>query len=402
MRLRETARLAVEALLAHKFRTALTMLGMVIGVFSVVLLVSLGQGAKNYVTSEFQSLGTNFIVIQPGKADKRGMMGPPVGATARKMTLMDVAALEKKAFNLDAVSGLILGAAEARYADAVSNIQVFGANDQFPKILSIKVGLGDFFTREEDDYGRRVCVLGSKVAANLFGDENPVGRAIKLNQSEFRVIGVLATRGNTLGLDLDNFGFIPTTAAMRLFNEDKLFGIRARSSSRVSLDDAVAEISEILRERRNGQDDFTIITQVTMLQTMETILNMLTYVLAGIAAISMLVGGIGIMNIMLVSVSERTQEIGIRRAVGARRRDILKQFLAEAVMLSVLSGALGLLGALGVTVIASQWVGSFDMTAPSWILLPAFSLSVIVGVVFGVWPARKASRIETLDALRYE
>lgn len=402
MRLREVFRLALEALFAHKFRSILTMLGMVIGVFAVVLLVSLGQGAKNYVTSEFQSLGTNFIVIQPGKTSRRGMMGAPVGATQRKMTLMDVVALEKRAFNLDAVSGLIIGAAVARYGDAVNNIQVFGANDQFPRILTLKIGSGEFFTREEDDYGRRVCVLGSKVAADLFGEENPLGRAIKLNQSEFRVIGVLESKGSTLGLDLDNFGFIPTTAAMRLFNEDKLLGIRARASSRVTVDDAVEEISEILRERRNGEDDFTIITQETMMETMETILNMLTYVLAGIASISMLVGGIGIMNIMLVSVSERTQEIGIRRAVGARRRDILKQFLAEAVMLSVLSGGIGLLGALGLTYIGTQWVGTFNMTAPSWILLPAFSLSVIVGVIFGVWPARKASRIETLDALRYE
>jgi putative ABC transport system permease protein len=208
--------------------------------------------------------------------------------------------------------------------------------------------------------------------------------------------------GDKLGLSFDEIGFIPTEAALKLFNEDKLFGIRARASSRIGVDDAVAEITQILKDRREGEEDFTVLTQVSMMESMNTILSMLTYVLAAIAAISMLVGGIGIMNITWVSVVERTQEIGIRRAVGARRRDILQQFLAEAIGLSFLSGALGVGGALLLTYGLHLFFPSFDMRSPLWIVVPAFVLALLVGVAFGVGPAWRASRIETLDALRHE
>jgi putative ABC transport system permease protein len=402
MRLKETARLSVESLLAQKLRTALTVLGMVIGVGAVVLLVSLGQGAKNYVLKEFEGLGTNLIVIQPGKSDKKTHFGPPVGAAQRKMTTADVAAIERKALNIKAVSGLILGTVSARHEDSISNITVFGTNEQFPEILSILIGRGEYFSREEDEYRRRVVVIGRNIAEDLFGDDEPLGRSIKLNESEFKIVGVLAPMGNKVGLNFDELAFIPTQAALKLFNEDKLFGIRATASSREGMDDAVAEISEILKERRDGEEDFTIITQISMMESLNTILSMLTYVLAAIAAISMVVGGIGIMNIMWVSVVERTQEIGIRRAVGARRRDILQQFLAEAIGLSVLSGGVGVGGATLLTYALHLFLPSFDMRAPWWIVVPAFLLALLVGIVFGVAPAWRASRIETLDALRYE
>lgn len=402
MRVKEIVRLSLESLLAQKLRTALTMLGMVIGVGAIVLLVSLGQGAKNYVTSEFEGLGTNLIIVQPGKSDKKTHMGPPVGAAQRKMTSADVLAIEKRALNVEAVSGLVLGTVSARFEDALSNITVFGTNEQFPMILSIRVARGDYFTREEDEYGRRVVVLGQNIVKDLFGDIDPIGQTVKLNESEYRVVGILSPMGNKLGLDFDELGFIPTQAGLKLFNDDKLFGIRAKASSRVGIDDAVAEITDILKERRDGEEDFTVITQVSMMESMNTILNMLTYVLGAIAAISMLVGGIGIMNIMWVTVVERTQEIGIRRAVGARRVDILKQLLAEAVALSVLGGLVGVGGAVVITYALHFAFPSFDMRAPLWITVPAFAVAFVVGVVFGVFPAWRASRIEILDALRYE
>jgi putative ABC transport system permease protein len=399
---KEILRLSMESLVAQKLRTVLTVLGMVIGVGAVVLLVSLGQGAKNYVMEEFEGLGSNLIVIQPGKSDRKTHMGPPVGAAQRKMTIADVSAIERKALNVEAVSGLVLGTVSVRHEDSLSNITVFGTNDRFPDILSISIGRGGYFTREEDEYKRRVVVLGRNVVEQLFGDEDPIGRTVKLNESEFRIVGVLAPMGDKLGLNFDELGFIPTEAALKLFNEDKLFGIRVKASSRGSIDDAAAEITEILKERRDGEEDFTVITQVSMMESLGTILNMLTYVLAAIAAISMIVGGIGIMNIMWVSVVERTQEIGIRRAVGARRRDILQQFLAEAVGLSVLSGGVGVGGATLLTHVLHLIFPSFDMRAPIWIVVPAFALALLVGVVFGVAPAWRASRIETLDALRFE
>ena len=310
--------------------------------------------------------------------------------------------IERRALNLEAVSGLVLGTATARYEDSISNITVFGTNEQFPQILTIKIALGEYFTREEDEYRRRVVVVGHNVAQDLFGDENPLGRSIKLNESEFKIVGVMAPMGDKLGLSFDELCFIPTEAALKLFNDDKLFGIRAKASSRVGVDDAVAEITEILRERRDGEEDFTVLTQVSMMESLNTILDMLTYVLGAIAAISMLVGGIGIMNIMWVSVVERTQEIGIRRAVGARKRDILQQFLAEAMGLSILGGSVGVGGAVLITYAVYLFYPSFDMRAPGWILGPAFLMALIVGVTFGVIPAWRASRIETLDALRFE
>ena len=402
MPLAEILRLSIEGLFANKFRTMLTMLGMVIGVSAVVLLVSLGNGAKKYVLNEFEGLGTNLIIVQPGKSDKKTHFGPPIGAAQRKMTLEDVTALEKRSFNLEAVTGLVMGTTTARFEDSTNNVNVFGTNNNFIKILNLSVSDGAFFTREEDDFGRRVIVLGSNIAKNLFGETSPLGKQVLLNQSEFRVIGIMNSSGDKLGLNLDDFVFIPTRAAQRIFNDDKLFGIRAKARSRASLDDAVNEISEILKERRDGEEDFTVITQVAMMESMGTILNMLTYVLACIACISMVVGGIGIMNIMLVSVAERTSEIGVRRAVGARRIDILKQFLAEAVMLSVTAGFVGVFIALALTYGIYWILPSFDLRAPLWIVPPAFLLSVVVGIIFGVWPARKASMIETLEALRYE
>ncbi|MBL7670673.1 MAG: ABC transporter permease [Bdellovibrionaceae bacterium] len=402
MPIREILLLAYEALMSNKLRAGLTMLGMIIGVGAVVSLVSIGNGAKNYITSEFEGLGSNLIMIQPGKTDSKGTMGPPMGNSKKKLSLADLEALERQSFNLDAITGLMFGTAAVTRTEATSNVTLLGVNDQFIKIFNIKVGLGQFISRDEDDSARRVAVLGNKTALNLFGDEAPIGQWVKINQSEHRVIGVLAASGQTLGFNMDDMVMIPTRTAMRLLNDDKLFGLRAKAKSKVGIDDAVDEIKAILKKRQNGEENFTVTTQLSMLQSMNTILGMLTFVLGGIAMISMIVGGIGIMNIMLVSVTERTREIGIRRAVGARRVDVLKQFLFEAITLSMIGGTLGLGGSTLLTYAVYWFVPSFDMRAPIWVLAPAFLMSLLTGVIFGVFPARKASQIETIEALRYE
>lgn len=402
MRYTETMRLSLESLNAHRLRSVLTMLGLIIGVASIILLVSLGNGAKGYIFNEFQSLGTNLIVIQPGKTDKKNSFGPPIGTAQRKMTIADVDAIERQSFNLEAVTGLIFGTTSVRFEDNLANVNVFGCNEQMVRIFNFTPKEGTFFTREEDSTGRRLVVLGPKVAQDLFPNGDALGKRVRVNQSEFRVIGIMQTTGAKLGLNLDEFIYIPTHAALKVFNDDKLFGIRAKARSRAALDDAVQEISEILKQRRDGEEDFTIVTQVAMMESMETILSMLTYVLAGIACISMLVAGIGIMNIMLVSVAERTPEIGIRRAVGARKRDIVQQFLVEAVTLSCFGGGIGIFIAWVLAQGMYWWLPSFDLRAPYWIVLPAFVVSALVGIVFGVWPALKAANIQTLDALRYE
>lgn len=400
MPLSEILLLSFESFFANKLRTGLTMLGMIIGVGAVVLLVSIGNGARNYITSEFEGLGTNMIMIQPGKSDKR-TFGPPVGGAKEKLTEADVEAVERQALSVEAVTGIVFGTGQIKYLDRSSNSMVLGSNDKFPRIINLKIRNGEFFT-SESDVGRRVAVLGANVARDLFDEEEAVGKLIKINESDYRVIGVTAKAGQSLGLNMDDMVFVPVRAAMKLFNEDKIMGIRARAKSKVGLDDAVAEITEIIKARHNGEEDFTVLTQLSMLQTMNTILGMLTYVLGGIAMISMVVGGIGIMNIMLVSVTERTKEIGIRRAVGARQVDILKQFIVEAVCLSVFGGMIGLLGSVSLTYLIYFIAPKFDTRAPLWIVIPAFFVSAATGVLFGVWPARKAARIETIEALRFE
>lgn len=398
---RDTFALALEALLGNKLRAGLTMLGMIIGVGAVVLLVSIGNGARNYITSEFEGLGSNLIIINPGKTDKKGGFGPPMSGK-RKLTLSDVEALKRQALNLDGVTGIMFGAVSVKYGDRVHNISTMGTNEQLVNIFNFKVQYGSFFSHDEDEAGRRVAVLGYGIAQNLFGDDNPLGKQIKINESEHRVIGVLQKQGSSLGFNMDEISFIPTRSAMRVLNNDNLMGLRARARAKVSVDDAVKETTEILKARRNGEEDFTVLTQASLLDTMNTILGMLTFVLGGIAMISMVVGGIGIMNIMLVSVTERTREIGVRRAVGARRKDVLRQFIAEAIALSIVGGFIGLVGSASLTYIVYFAVPKFDMRAPVWIMIPAFLISTVVGIVFGVWPARKASKIETIDALRYE
>jgi len=402
MQLREIVFLALESIASNKLRATLTMLGIVIGVGAVVLLVSVGNGAKNYITREFEGIGTNLIIVQPGKTDTRTGFGPPIGSTRRRLTLSDVDALDKLAMNLDAVTGILFGAGTIKTETRSRNVTIIGANEKFLRIINIKIQSGDFFTKEEDEFGRRVAVLGHFVVRDLFPNENPIGQIVKINDSEHRVIAMNKKMGESLGFHMDDIVIIPTKAAMRIFNEDKLFGIRARAKSRVSTQDAVEEIKSIIRSRHNNQDDITVITQDSMLNTMNTVLGMLTYVLGGIAMISMIVGGIGIMNIMLVSVTERTREIGIRRAVGARHSDILRQFLAEALVLSLSGGLIGLFGSVLLTHIVFWFTPSFDMRAPIWIIIPAFILSSLVGIIFGVWPARKAARIETIEALRFE
>lgn len=393
---------STEAIVENKLRSALTMLGMIIGVMAVILLVSVGTGAKRYITSEFESLGTNVILIQPGKTDKKNAMGPPVSSSKGKLTLADVEALEKNAQSLAAVSGVMFGAGVVKNEQATNNINILGSSDQFNRIFNMTIMEGNYFSKEDEESGRRVAVLGYAIKENLFGNQTALGKLVKVNESEHRVIGIIKPTGNKLGFNVDDMVFIPTKSALRLFNTDHLFGIRASAKSRNGMDDAVKEITDILKERHNNEEDFTIVTQLTMLESMNTILNMLTYALGAIAFISMLVGGIGIMNIMLVSVTERTREIGIRRAVGARRSDILKQFLIEAIVISISGGVLGIILSLVITYSLHFFLSGFDMRPPFWIIPPSFFLSFFTGIIFGVWPARKAAHIQTIDALRYE
>jgi len=378
------------------------MLGISIGVGSVILLVGLGQGVKRYITREFYSLGSNLIMIQPGRVETKSTFGPPPGGSARKLTLEDNNALRQRGTLLEAVTPVMVGSNRLRLGNRERDVTIFGTDENFPRVISIDVISGQFIHREASVTGRRICAIGQIVRRELFGDRNPLGELIQINRSPFRVVGIMEEKGETLGFNMDDLVFVPVKAFQKLFDETALFGIRAKARSQDELDMAMEQVTEILKRRHRGKIDFTLISQKAMMSSMDKILDMVTQTLVGIAAISLLVGGIGIMNIMLVSVAERTQEIGLRKAVGARRRDILRQFLVESASLSTLGGLLGIGFGFGGGAVISSLPWDFQMVIPRGIVLLAFGFSAAVGIIFGVYPAVRAGRLDPIQALRHE
>jgi len=394
---------AFEALFTNKMRSILTMLGVIIGVASVILLVSMAEGAKQYILKQFTGLGTNLIMIQPGKLQTKGGGFPMAGiASTHKLTLSDVKAIRREATAIDGAFPLILGALAVKYRDAHTDATIVGVNEQFTSIINVSPQIGGFMTREESDAGRNVGVLGYNIWKALFGDKNPLGKIMKLGNFYFRVIGVMKKRGQSLGFNWDNLVYVPARSAERLFNTDSLFGIRVKARSKALIDEAVLQITQILKRQHDNNVDFTVITQNAMLSTVGMIMNMMTFVLAGIAAISLLVGGIGIMNIMLVSIKERTREIGIRKAVGAGRNDILLQFLIESATISSIGGIIGILFGIGGGLTIQSLISGFNISITPWSVLLAFFFSAIVGIFFGVYPAYKAAQLDPIESLRYQ
>lgn len=402
MNLIESFLTALDALRGSLLRTALTMLGMSIGVGAVILLSSLGDGTKSYIVRQFSDLGTNLIIIQPGRTETKSPMGPPPGGSTRKLTLEDTRALKRWGTMLGAVTPLMVGSTSIHRFGRQRDVTVLGVDDYFPEIINIGVGSGRFLSANEAFSGRRVCAIGPTIREQLFGDQSPIGEIVRILKSEYRVVGVMERKGQTLGQDLDDIVFIPVRAFQKTFDQSGLFGIRAKARSAELMDAALEQCRDILKRRHHGNEDFTMISQDAMMSTMGTILDTMTYIVAGIAAISLLVGGIGIMNILLVSVTERTREVGLRMAVGARRIDILKQFLAESILISVIGGAVGVAGG----VLGAQGIGLLSTTfAPvisSQTILMAVAFSVGVGVLFGVYPAWRAAAMDPISALRRE
>ena len=406
MNISESFLSALDSLLANKLRSALTMLGVIIGVAAVIALLSLGNGFSAYITSEIQAIGTNLIVVIPNTEVTNG---------AVTLTAEDAAALADPilAPAIARVSPTVQGNQQVSYGNQNKRTGVLGVTaDHFP-INNIQLETGNYIT-EADLIGRtRVAVIGNGIARQFFGDNYPIGENIKINGAAYEVIGVLQERGGPPGVSGNDDVFIPlTTAQSRIYPNRTADGKRTVSTisvqavSEEAVDAAIDQITLILRDRHNiaysADDDFRIFSQSDLLATFGAITGALTLFLGAIAGISLLVGGIGIMNIMLVSVTERTREIGIRKAVGALRRDILTQFLIESLFLSLLGGTVGIGLGVGLSFLVVNFVDDVTPVIDASTILLATGFSAGVGLVFGIYPAWRAARLQPIEALRYE
>jgi putative ABC transport system permease protein len=396
----ESLRVALEALASNPIRSFLTMLGVIIGVASVIMLVSIGEGAKTYIRGELMGIGSNLMVINPGKTETTGMMHPPSGV--HKLTMEDFRAVEKRASALAGATPLVVSSAPVKFGNRTRDVIVIGTDEKFPSIRNLHVEIGAFLSPSDVEGRRKVAVIGRTVKKELFQDANPLGASLKIGDALFRVIGIMERKGMTLGFDIDDLVFIPVETAQDLFDQDALTEILVQVAHENEIERAKEQIRQTLMRRHAGEEDFSMVTQQAMLSTAQGILNTFTYVLAGIASISLLVGGIGIMNIMLVSVRERTREIGLRKAVGASRHDILIQFVIESVALSVIGGLIGIALGSGVAYAARAAFPVIPVDVTAWSVALAFLFACLVGAFFGIYPAMKAARLNPIEALRYE
>ena len=394
MRLAEAWRVALDALRANRLRSGLTMLGVIIGVAAVVLLVAIGTGAKNRVTEEVQGLGSNLLFVVPGEV---GFGSAP---TDSPLELDDVDLVGRVVGDRSRVAATVASGKLARVGTREATITVQGTTETVSRVFDRRVARGGYLRGSDIDTRRRVAVLGSSTAERLFGDRDPLGRQLTIAGVRFRVIGVFERAGATLGVDRDLDVHIPITAAHRLFDTDRVDGIAVKAPSVDGIDALGRQVVRTLEERY-PDEHFSAVTQDQILGVVGEILGLLTGVLAAIAAISLVVGGVGVSNILLVSVRERTREIGLRKAVGARQRDVLLQFLIEAVLLTSIGGLIGILiGGSGALLLGS--LSPVPAVISWWSPLLAFSVSAAVGVFFGVMPARRAGKLEPVVALRTE
>jgi putative ABC transport system permease protein len=394
---RDVLGFAARALRGHRLRTGLSLLGVSIGVAAVVTLTALGEGARRYVVGQFASIGTNLVILVPGKSETTGGM-PGMGGVPNDLTLDDARALLRGIPEIEKAAPLVLGTETVAFGERQRQVGVFGSTHEALEVRRLTVASGRFIPPMEWDRSSPVTVLGQTTARQLFPGQDPVGQVVRIGDWRMRVVGVLASRGQQLGLDMDDVAIVPVATAMKMLNRRSLFRLVLQVRTHADLDRAKERVVRLIAER-HGEEDVTAITQDAVLGALTSILSALTLALAGIASISLAVAGVGIMNVMLVSVSERTREIGLLKALGAGRRQILAAFLAEAVLISSAGGLLGLaIGWLAVRGLVALYP-ALPATPPPWAVAAAFSLSVAVGAVFGVLPARRATRLDPVAAL---
>ena len=387
-----------KALSGYPTRTLLMILAMAIGVASVILLTALGEGARRFVTDEFTSLGTYLLIVLPGRSETTGGPPPLLGETPRDLTLEDALSLTRSS-TIRRMAPITVGSAPVSWKHRDREVSVLGSTAELFEIRHLSMAQGRFIPAGDPSRGLAVCVLGYKLKKELFGNQSPLGEWVRIGDRRFRVIGVLAKKGQSLGLDMGDVVVVPVASAQALFNTSALFRILLQANGREAIPKAKKAVLATIRKRHEGEDDVTVITQDALLSTFDRILVAMTLSVAGIAAISLSVAGILIMNVMLIAVSQRTTEIGLLKAIGARGTHILGLFLAESAILSLIGAGFGLILAfLGNWGLAHAFP-RFPITAPIWAMVAAVSVALLTGLVFGVLPARRAARLNPVQAL---
>lgn len=390
-------RFATGALTGARLRSLLSLFGVSIGVAAVVILTALGEGARRYVVDQFSTLGTNLLAVVPGRTETTGML-PGVIGTPNDLTLDDALAVSRGVAQARLVAPIAMGTDVVSHGELQRQVAVIGTNRQYLEVRDLKLGYGSFLPAGELDRGAAIVVLGHAVARELFPVSEPVGSIVRVGEFRMRVIGVLAPTGTQLGVNLDELVMVPTATAMRMFDKRSLFRLLVKVNAYDDIETAREAVRQLLLER-HGEEDFTVQTEEALASTFSSILSALTFALAGIAAVSLSVAGLGIMNVMLVATSERTPEIGLLRALGAGRRQILSAFLIEAVLLAGCGGVLGLvLGGLAVRLMVGLFP-ALPAVPPLWAVISAFTVSLLVGAVFGLLPARRAADLDPVEAL---
>jgi putative ABC transport system permease protein len=400
MLLADSVHLAVRALIAQRLRSFLTLLGIGVGTAAVILLTSIGEGIHRFVLAEFTQFGTNIVSISPGKIKTSGPAPTGIPSSVRPLTLDDARAIARLP-QVRAMTGTVWGNTEINANGRLRRTTVNGVSADMLKVYSIKVKTGQFLPADDAENARPFVVLGAKLKDELFGGANPLGARVLVGSNQFRVIGVLEAKGQFLGIDLDDAAYIPTARALELYNRDGLMKIDLAYEENVTPARIVASIKAQL-VARHGREDFTIVTQEDLLRTLSNILDILTMAVGALGGISLVVGGIGIVTIMTIAVAERTGEIGLLLALGARRATILGLFLGEAIALSALGGVFGLVLGIGLAQLIHVALPALPVHTPLVFVVLGEAIAVTIGLLAGVLPARRAARMDPVDALRAE
>ena len=398
MRAWDVAKLAGGSILFHRLRSSLTMLGILIGIASVILLTSIGEGTRRYVIGQFTQFGTNLVSVNPGRVQTSGIPGA-LGATIRKLTLEDAEAIRRSP-NVESLLPLIAGTARVEGGGRARSVLIVGTTSDVPAVFNFNVRQGSFLPPGDPRTGSTVTVLAPKLKRELFGDRNALGEHVRIGGRRFRVIGVMESKGELLGFDLDDRAYIPVAQAQSLFNTDALFEIDFKFSLGADTREVAAGVRKILMDRHDGAEDFTITTQSEMLDVFGRVLGIVSVAVGGIAGISLIVGAIGILTMMWIGVNERTSEIGLALSLGATRGQVLALFLAEASLLSTAGGAAGVAAGMGIARLAQLFLPGLPVETPLPYVVAAIAVSLCVGLASGVLPARRAARLDPIDALR--